>query len=27
VTNLAALTTPKVADLVKPVYPAGYRLD
>ncbi|MFM7184349.1 MAG: Gfo/Idh/MocA family protein [Planctomycetota bacterium] len=27
VTNLAALKTPKVADLVKPVYPAGYRLD
>jgi hypothetical protein len=27
VTNLAALKTPKVADLVKSVYPAGYRLD
>ena len=27
VTNLAELKTPKVADLVKPIYPAGYRLD
>ena len=27
VTNLDALKTPKVADLIKPVYPAGYRLD
>lgn len=27
VTNLASLQTPKVADLIKPVYPAGYRLD
>ena len=27
VTNLASLKTPKVADLVKPKYPKGYRLD
>jgi predicted dehydrogenase len=27
VTNLESLTTPLVADLVKPVYPTGYRLD
>ncbi|MFO0943506.1 MAG: Gfo/Idh/MocA family oxidoreductase [Pirellulales bacterium] len=27
VTNLAALKTPKVADLIKPKYRAGYRLD
>jgi len=27
VTNLASLTTPGVADLVKPKYPEGYRLD
>jgi hypothetical protein len=27
VTNLAALKTPRVADLIKPVYPAGYTLD
>jgi predicted dehydrogenase len=27
VTNLAALKTPRVADLIKPTYPAGYRLD
>ena len=27
VTNLDALKTPGVADLVKPKYPAGYRLD
>ncbi|MFM7243357.1 MAG: hypothetical protein ACKO40_04170 [Planctomycetaceae bacterium] len=27
VTNLQSLKTPKVAVLVKPVYPAGYRLD
>jgi predicted dehydrogenase len=27
VTNLASLRTPRVADLIKPVYPAGYRLD
>lgn len=27
VLNLAALKTPRVADLVKPVYPDGYRLD
>jgi predicted dehydrogenase len=27
VTNLASLTTPGVADLVKPSYPEGYRLD
>lgn len=27
VTNLADLTTPGVADLVKPTYPEGYRLD
>jgi predicted dehydrogenase len=27
VTNLSALKTPRVADLIKPTYPAGYRLD
>ncbi len=27
VTNLASLKTPGVADLIKPVYPDGYRLD
>jgi hypothetical protein len=27
VTNLAALKTPRVAELIKPVYPAGYTLD
>jgi predicted dehydrogenase len=27
VTNLASLKTPGVADLIKPVYPEGYRLD
>jgi len=27
VTNLAALKTPRVADLIKPNYPAGYTLD
>jgi len=27
VTNLESLETPRVADLVKPVYPDGYRLD
>jgi hypothetical protein len=27
VTNLAELKTPGVADLIKPRYPAGYRLD
>lgn len=27
VTNLAALKTPRVADLIKPKYPDGYRLD
>jgi len=27
VTNLASLTTPGVADLIKPTYPDGYRLD
>jgi len=27
VTNLADLQTPGVADLIKPIYPAGYRLD
>jgi predicted dehydrogenase len=27
VTNLAALQTPRVADLIKPVYAPGYRLD
>ena len=27
VTNLESLKTPRVADLIKPVYPAGYRLD
>jgi predicted dehydrogenase len=27
VTNLDSLTTPRVADLIKPTYPAGYRLD
>jgi hypothetical protein len=27
VTNLAALETPRVADLIKPKYPAGYTLD
>jgi predicted dehydrogenase len=27
VTNLASLTTPGVADLIKPKYPEGYRLD
>ena len=27
VTNLESLKTPKVADLIKPVYPSGYRLD
>ncbi|MCX7420924.1 MAG: Gfo/Idh/MocA family oxidoreductase [Planctomycetia bacterium] len=27
VTNLAALKTPRVADLIKPKYPEGYRLD
>jgi predicted dehydrogenase len=27
VTNLASLKTPGVADLIKPTYPAGYRLD
>jgi hypothetical protein len=27
VTNLDALKTPRVADLVKPVYRTGYRLD
>jgi hypothetical protein len=27
VTNLADLKTPRVADLIKPTYPAGYRLD
>ncbi len=27
VTNLASLKTPRVADLIKPVYPEGYRLD
>jgi hypothetical protein len=27
VTNLDALKTPRVADLIKPVYRTGYRLD
>ncbi|MFM9059327.1 MAG: Gfo/Idh/MocA family protein [Planctomycetaceae bacterium] len=27
VTNLESLRTPRVADLIKPTYPAGYRLD
>ena len=27
VTNLASLKTPHVADLIKPTYPEGYRLD
>ena len=27
VTNLAALKTPRVADLIKPKYAEGYRLD
>ena len=27
VTNLAALRTPRVAELIKPTYPAGYTLD
>jgi hypothetical protein len=27
VTNLAALKTRRVADLIKPTYPAGYTLD
>jgi hypothetical protein len=27
VTNLASLKTPRVADLIKPTYPQGYRLD
>ncbi|MFO0422094.1 MAG: gfo/Idh/MocA family oxidoreductase, partial [Planctomycetia bacterium] len=27
VTNLADLKTPRVADLIKPIYPSGYRLD
>ncbi len=27
VTNLGALKTPRVADLIKPTYPQGYRLD
>jgi predicted dehydrogenase len=27
VTNLASLKTPRVADLIKPTYPDGYRLD
>lgn len=27
VTNLASLKTPRVADLIKPTYPEGYRLD
>jgi len=27
VTNLADLKTPRVADLIKPTYPQGYRLD
>ncbi len=27
VTNLASLKTPRVADLIKPVYPSGYTLD
>jgi hypothetical protein len=27
VTNLDSLKTPKVADLIKPNYPTGYRLD
>ena len=27
VTNLASLKTPGVADLIKPTYPEGYRLD
>jgi predicted dehydrogenase len=27
VTNLDSLKTPRVADLIKPTYPAGYRLD
>ncbi|MFO0870116.1 MAG: Gfo/Idh/MocA family oxidoreductase [Pirellulales bacterium] len=27
VTNLASLKTPRVADLIKPTYPTGYRLD
>ncbi len=27
VTNLASLKTPGVADLIKPKYPEGYRLD
>ncbi len=27
VTNLASLKTPKVADLIKPKYQEGYRLD
>jgi hypothetical protein len=27
VTNLASLETPGVADLIKPTYPEGYRLD
>jgi hypothetical protein len=27
VTNLATLKTPRVSDLIKPKYPAGYTLD
>jgi hypothetical protein len=27
VTNLTDLKTPRVADLIKPRYPQGYRLD
>ena len=27
VTNLDSLKTPRVADLIKPTYPTGYRLD
>jgi hypothetical protein len=27
VTNLESLKTPRVADLIKPTYPEGYRLD
>ena len=27
VTNLEQLKTPHVADLIKPIYPEGYRLD
>jgi hypothetical protein len=27
VKNRDSLRTPRVADLIKPVYPAGYRLD